>query len=123
MGLVILVAAALLKLISGRPQDAIAPGLMAAVLGVVVYQEWRLRRRSPEAWTRPRTTVTILVAAPVTIITLATFAWIAQQDAWPNPVAGWLGVGTVVVALVRLIVNARREDRSARRANLSESAA
>lgn len=123
MGLVILVAAALLKLISGRPQDAIAPGLMAAVLGVVVYQEWRLRRRSPEAWTRRRTTVTILVAAPVTIITLATFAWIAQQDAWPNPVAGWLGVGTVVVALVRLMVNARREDRSARRANLSESAA
>lgn len=123
MGLVILVAAALLKLISGRPQDAIAPGLMAAVLGVVVYQEWRLRRRSPEAWTRRRTTVTILVAAPVTIITLATFAWIAQQDAWPNPVVGWLGVGTVVVALVRLIVNARREDRSARRANLSESAA
>lgn len=119
----ILVAAALLKLISGRPQDAIAPGLMAAVLGVVVYQEWRLRRRSPEAWTRRRTTVTILVAAPVTIITLATFAWIAQQDAWPNPVVGWLGVGTVVVALVRLIVNARREDRSARRANLSESAA
>ncbi len=63
----------------------------------------------------------ILVAVPVSIVTLATFAWIAQQDAWPNPVVGWLGVGLVVAALVRLVVNVRREDRLARHATKQDT--
>ena len=116
IALVILVPVAVLQLITGHPHDAIAPGLMAAVLGVTGYQEWRRALRSPKAWTRRRTTVTILVAAPVSIVALATFAWIGQQDAWPNPVLGWVGVGMVVAVLVRFIFNARREDRLARQA-------
>lgn len=112
----ILVAVAVLQLTTGRPRNAIAPGLMAAVLGVTVYLEWRRALRSPKTWTSRRTAVTILVAVPVSVVALATFVWIAQEAEWPNPVLGWTGVGLVVAALVRFIVNARREDRLARHA-------
>ena len=94
---------------------------MAVVLGVVVYQEWRRSLRSPRAWTGRRTSMAIVVTVPLSVVTLAAFAWLAGQDAWPNPIAGWIGLGMVVAALVRLVLNARREDRLARQATKQET--
>ena len=81
---------------------------MAVVLGVVVYQEWRRPLRPPRSWTRRRTTVAILVVVPVSVVTLGTFALIAQKETWPNPVVGRIGLVLVVATLARLVVNVRR---------------